>query len=301
MQHLSSRQHLGDSFPLRITEVRQEALEEHSHEFFEMVYVRRGHGLHIFEGRPHPIRAGDLYVISPDETHGYAAVQGGELHIINVLWLPSLVEDVLRAEAAIEPSLRDAHRLLYIEPLLRRETRFANRLRLSGSMAYRVETLLDEMRREQTLLAPGCQLLLRHLFCTLLVLLSRAHETQSGRAPQAASFARSPQQEAVARALEYIEENSARSLRVDEVAAHVALSPGRLAHLFKQQTGRSVIAYLHEFRIARACSALQRDARPVQEIAAAAGYDDLRFFRRMFQRHTGCSPSDYRRQSTPGG
>ncbi len=297
MNHLCSRQYLGETFPLQIVEVRQQELAEHTHEFFEMVYVRRGRGLHIFEGRPTPVRAGDLYVISPGETHGYAMIDGGELHIVNVLWLPALVEDMLRAEAAVDPSLRGAHGLLYVEPMLRRETRFANRLRLSGSAAYRIETLLDEMRREQTLLAPGCRLLLRHLFCTLLVLLSRAYEAQTERAPSPVS-SRSPQQEAVARALQYIEENYARPLRVNEIAAHVALSPSRLAHLFKAGTGRGPIAYLQEFRIARACAELWNGARPVGEIAAGCGFDDARFFRRAFRRHTGCSPTEYRRQST---
>lgn len=296
MEHLRSQHYFSAGFPLAINEVRQGPLGEHSHEFFEMVYVRSGQGAHYIEGTPYPIQAGDLYVISPGEQHRYAPSEGSNLRIINVLWMPALVEDVLRADSGLDDTLQGARKLLYVEPLLRRETRFAHRLHLNGSTAYRVQILLDEMRREQAAAAAGCELLLRHLFCALLVLLSRAYDTQN--AAPARSVPRPvpipPQEIAVSYALQYIEAHLGEPLRVADVAAHTALSPSRLAHLFKDCTGRGVIEYLHELRITRACASLQNSALPVQTIAAEVGYSDLRFFHRIFRRRTGCNPTQYR-------
>ena len=300
---------------------------EHSHEFFEMVYVRRGRGRHIIEGVAHPIQAGDLYVIHPDEKHGYAPSADDTLRIVNILWQPALVEDLLRAqclspragdEIASDLSFQNDAHLLYVEPLLRGETRFAHRLHLSGRNALRVEILIDEMRHEQSLGAQGGQLLLRHLFCALLVLLSRAWSEQQAsrgnraienRAIQGSVGAAHNGQavgdvfragdmfragDVVARAVEYIEEHHASALRVADVAAHASISSSRLSHVFKAQLGRGVNEYLHELRIARACSALLESDAPIGDIASAVGYNDARFFHRVFRRHTGCNPTQYR-------
>jgi AraC-like DNA-binding protein len=47
-------------------------------------------------------------------------------------------------------------------------------------------------------------------------------------------------------------------------------------------------------RIAAAKRLLEGDHRSVQEISQAIGYQDIAFFRALFQRHTGVSPSAYR-------
>lgn len=328
---LSNRQYFPSSFPLWIAEVRQEALGEHSHEFFEMVYVRRGRGRHIIEGVAHPIQAGDLYVINPDEKHGYAPAADDTLRLVNILWQPALVEDLLRAQchslfasdeadcAAVEcdQSAGESAPLLYVEPLLRGETRFAHRLHLSGRNALRVEILIDEMRREQSANAQGGQLLLRHLFCALLVLLSRAwseQEAARGHRQSSQSLGRDGSRNArtdgksvvpgrgdvVARAVEYLEEHHARALRVSDVAAHASISPSRLSHVFKAQLGRGVNEYLHELRIARACSMLLESDTSIGDIASVVGYNDARFFHRVFRRYTGCNPTQYRRHFANG-
>jgi transcriptional regulator GlxA family with amidase domain len=39
---------------------------------------------------------------------------------------------------------------------------------------------------------------------------------------------------------------------------------------------------------------LENNHRTMPEISAAVGYQDVVFFRSLFQRHTGISPSEYR-------
>ena len=319
MTRLSKRQYLSEEFPLSIVEVDHQAfIEEHSHEFFEMVYVRRGRGQHLIDGAAHTIQAGDLYVISPGENHGYAPLSGETMHIVNILWMPSVIENALRAasqndvaRAAITresgDALSGARSLLYVEPMLRRgkkaRPRFAKRLHLSGKSAFRIELLLDEMRRELSAAAPGYQLMLRHLFCAMLVLLSRAYEEQ-GKSRPTKTAAETTRREysrgnvaAVERAISFIETNHAKPLRVADVARAAALSPSRLAHVFKECTQKSVNVYLHEVRIARVCETLQQSDATIAAVASASGYHDTRFFHRVFRRHVGCSPRQYRQNA----
>ena len=317
MTRLSKRQHLSEEFPLNVVEVDHQAfIEEHSHEFFEMVYVRRGRGQHLLDGAAHTIQAGDLYVISPGENHGYAPLPGETMHIVNILWMPSVIENALRAASqnniARDSSTREsgdalsgARSLLYVEPMLRRgkkaRPRFAKRLHLSGKSAFRIELLIDEMRRELSATAPGYQLMLRHLFCAMLVLLSRSYEEQGKSRPMAAETARREYSHgnvaAVERAISFIETHHAKPLRVADVARAATLSPSRLAHVFKECTQKSVNAYLHEVRIARVCETLQESDATIAEVASASGYHDTRFFHRVFRRHVGCSPGEYRQNA----
>lgn len=281
-------------FPLRVMEAQHTRdTAPHSHDFWEMVYVRSGRGEHWIDDSPYPIQTGDLYVIVPGELHRYSALPGQTIRIVNVLWTPDLVEAILRAERRQEEATPN---LGYIDPLLNRDLRFVHRLHLSGRTAFRVEVLLDEMRREQAAAASGHELMLRHLFCALLVLLSRAHAAQHGCQASEETAARLSAQQIVARAVAYLEEHAARPVKIEEVARHVGLSPSRLSHLFKDHTGRSVIAYLHELRIAQASAALLDKTAGVEAIAAAAGFSDPRFFTRVFRRHTGATPSEYRRR-----
>jgi YesN/AraC family two-component response regulator len=54
--------------------------------------------------------------------------------------------------------------------------------------------------------------------------------------------------------------------------------------------------YLQKLRIASAKRLLEGGHRSMREISDALGYQDLAFFREVFQRHTAVSPSTYRQR-----
>ena len=86
------------------------------------------------------------------------------------------------------------------------------------------------------------------------------------------------------------------------VAGAVAASriPERtLKRRFKQATGITLIEHLQHVRIEHAKSLLERGRVAIDEISAEVGYEDASFFRRLFKRSTGLSPSDYRRMFEP--
>ncbi len=292
---LRAEKYFSARFPLRIMEVAQGPLAEHSHEFWELVYVRRGRGEHCLEGRRLALSAGDVAIIRPGQSHAYAPSKSETMRIVNVLWMPSLVEELLPNSLGAGLPLLDSvgaggaksgAQVLEAAPLLH----------LSGQAALRVEALLDEMRREQSEPAAGHEMLLRHLFCALMLLLARAaHEENRRAAPDRSTSSKAAERALIERAVAWIEGNHQRAIKVEELASHVALSPSRLSHIFKAHTGRGVIEYLHEHRVARAASLLCSTQKSGAEIAREVGFGDARFFRRIFARHTGCAPTHFRR------
>ena len=76
----------------------------------------------------------------------------------------------------------------------------------------------------------------------------------------------------------------------------VGMSLRNFVRRFKQATGDSPLIYLQKLRVAAAKRLLESDHRTMQEISDAVGYQDVAYFRMLFQRHTGASPSAYRRR-----
>jgi transcriptional regulator GlxA family with amidase domain len=72
-----------------------------------------------------------------------------------------------------------------------------------------------------------------------------------------------------------------------------------LKRRFKIATGVSLIDYLQNLRVEEAKRRLENGKMPVDEISFEVGYEDASFFRRLFKRRTGMTPSRYRRMFQP--
>jgi len=77
------------------------------------------------------------------------------------------------------------------------------------------------------------------------------------------------------------------------------MSPRNLLRRFKAATGHLPGEYLQLLRVTAARQLLERGRAPVQKVAAAVGYEDCTYFRGLFKRHTGMTPSEYRNRFGP--
>ena len=100
--------------------------------------------------------------------------------------------------------------------------------------------------------------------------------------------------DSISSAQEWLHHNFHKDFPLDTPARRVGMSLRNFVRRFKQATGDSPLMYLQKLRIAAAKRLLESDHRTVQEISDAVGYQDVAFFRDLFQRHTGVSPSAYR-------
>jgi transcriptional regulator GlxA family with amidase domain len=100
--------------------------------------------------------------------------------------------------------------------------------------------------------------------------------------------------EAISNAQDWLHQNFHRPFPLEAPADRAGMSLRNFVRRFKQATGDSPLAYLQKLRIAAAKRLLESNHRTMQEISDAVGYQDVAFFRSLFQRHTGVSPSAYR-------
>jgi len=113
------------------------------------------------------------------------------------------------------------------------------------------------------------------------------------------SSGRSDVDDRVSRTLDLIHADYAAPMCIATMAAAVALSPSRFAHLFRRETGVSPMAYMEGVRLEQAQQLLLRTSLMVKEIGARVGFDDPYYFSTRFRRRFGRSPAAWRKCPTP--
>jgi AraC family transcriptional regulator of arabinose operon len=88
---------------------------------------------------------------------------------------------------------------------------------------------------------------------------------------------------------------------IHDLARSVLLSPSRLAHLFKQETGETISYTLLDLRMRRAALLLEATDLSIGAVAEQLGYSSLYYFSRQFHYHFGVSPSAYREMLETSG
>lgn len=94
-------------------------------------------------------------------------------------------------------------------------------------------------------------------------------------------------------AVRYMEEHMGRPITVRDVADALGLSVSYLHKLFAR-CGTSFSAYLTDCRLHRAGRMLRESDEKIYVIAAACGYQDTRYFSKIFQKYMGAKPTEYR-------
>lgn len=98
-------------------------------------------------------------------------------------------------------------------------------------------------------------------------------------------------------ALQYVSENYARAVRVEDMAAKCAMSPSYFRKVFARTMDMPPLEYVNRYRINRAASLMQASDAPIHQIAAATGFSSPATFNRNFRRYTGQSPAQWRRSA----
>ena len=87
------------------------------------------------------------------------------------------------------------------------------------------------------------------------------------------------------------------NIEIKQYAEQHLMSPYWFSQNFKKVTGCSPAQYIISLRIANAMNLLDNTDDTVAQIAAAVGYENTQYFHRLFLKHTGMTPTEYRNRS----
>jgi AraC family transcriptional regulator, transcriptional activator of pobA len=256
----------------------------HSHDFLVLSYFERGGGSFRLGGREWRVEAGDAYVIAPGEVadaSGLVAAEG---------WAVFFPPEVLGPEAPGAFLSWRAHPLLF--PFVRGAKEGAQRLKVPftqrSSWSERFCALNLELRRKQD---GYREAVLAHL-TLLLVHVGRLASDVVGNL-------RLKDEPLLAEVFGFIEKSYSEPISLEDVAKAVSLSPGYLTTVVRRKTGRTVLEWIVERRMAEARRLLVQTDLAVEEVSRRVGYGDTGYFVRSFRRIHSVTPLGWRRAGRP--
>lgn len=98
----------------------------------------------------------------------------------------------------------------------------------------------------------------------------------------------------VSRALKLCQANVMRRTSLRALCRRLNVSERTLSRRFHAVLGMSPLTYIQSQRIAKARTLLEQTSSPLDVIVEQCGYEDISSFRKLFTRHVGMTPREYR-------
>ena len=247
----------------------------HSQLGYELSYIITGRGERTLGSVTEPFKEGEVVLVPPRIPHQWrfapeAVDSGGCIENITFHFPASFPEDLARLFPELAPAM---FRILNLtEAVL-----------YAGEVRDGLVQLLVDMESTS-----GPERIAR--IATLMETMSFLDE-----ASEVSSFtpAGSPQQR-MEKIRIYVSCNLARKILLEDIAAHIGMNRSAFCSFFKQQTGKTFITWLNEFRIERACEMLSSEDYRVGEVAIAVGFESFPHFIRIFRQIKGMPPTQWK-------
>lgn len=257
---------LKNNFPVKL--FKQSATENdkfrmHWHENTELLFFTKGTGVVQSGTQQCPVKKNTLVIINGGELHTIFAHERLEYFVIIIF--PSFFRDIDAGQPVFEHLIEnDENATAFVKEIF---YEYDNKqdgydMAIKGAM-YKFAAYLWRNYRASTLSEKN--------YTAHLAKLRRVNEIA-----------------------EYIEENYTENLSLKFFCEKYFLSEYYLCHIFKEEMGISLSAYINGVRIKKAAVMLKCTSLTVTEIAAAAGFGDVNYFCRVFKKLMGISPAKYR-------
>ncbi|MDF2473953.1 MAG: DNA-binding response regulator, partial [Anaerocolumna sp.] len=99
----------------------------------------------------------------------------------------------------------------------------------------------------------------------------------------------------VLKVINYIRDNYSKNITLSEAANLVGVTPEYLSKLFNQKININFIVFLRNFRISAAKRMILSGKYRIQEVAEMVGFNDPKYFNKVFKSVCGISPSEYKK------
>lgn len=251
------------------------AVELHHHDFYEIYFLVSGDVNYVIEGRLHPIKPGDLLLISPRELHQVSIQTDMAPYERYVLWLkPSEVQRLSGSDCDLEQGLNPAN------------PQYRNQLRLSEDQRNMVRYLMEAVLRESEEEHFGSDMLKESYLQQLLVHINRFSK-EADREKETVITSRM-----VSDIVDYVNIHYGEKLNLDTLAERFYVSKYHLSHEFRKHMGTGVYQYIQKKRLQIARGMLA-EGKNAGEAGAAVGFSDYAGFYRAFVAEYGTAPKEF--------
>jgi AraC-like DNA-binding protein len=272
----------GSSYIIREQVVAHVRSRCYYHPQVELVYFERSDGMAIIGDKVQAIEEGDLFLLGSNLPHLFRndekflnrklPVRILVLHFTPDLWGRDFLE---------QPDMKPVRELLQ---------KAQRGLVLKGAGQSELPSLMRRMME-----AKGPE-----RFILLLQALSQLARTRQLRPllpPGFTAETDDPNEDRLNDVYAYTLQNFRRKIQTREIASVAHLSEHSFCRYFKNKTGKTYTAFLHEVRIRQACKLLSESSLSISQVIAESGFVNYSNFFRYFRQVTGRTPAEFQKLS----
>ena len=270
----------------------QDDIQVHDHNCFELAYVTGGHASQTLNGVTCTVREGDYFIIDHGSCHSYHDCR--DFTLINCLFLAEIIDHTLTGRHSFDELLRVC--------LIRYHRQYFGKTpanRIFHDTDGRIHRLLLGMQQEYEKRDTGYLEIIRGRLMEILILTMRqVVQDRSALERSMEQFRQNARSNIIFEAVRDLESHYREKAVLGSFCREYHYSLPYVSRRFKQETGLSAQEYLQKIRIEKCCALLAGDTLPIQTIAQMSGYEDMKFFNRIFKRMTGLTPREYRKTAS---
>lgn len=247
----------------------------HVHRALELGLALEGSGQVRVGGTSFPIGRGSLFFFNANEPHEiYAASQAG-IRIAYLQVASSFCNEYVSSFRNLELLKNDL--TSYLPWDQHREL-----------VALMVGALMDYMSPMSDLYALKCICSICNLYTKLLSYVPYRQMEESAYLSKSKKMAR------LNRITEYIDENYAEKITLEELAAKEQISVTYLSHFIRENLSMTFQEYISSVRFERALKLLRGSSMCLTDVSVVCGFSDVKYLTRMLEKHFGMSATQCR-------
>jgi AraC family L-rhamnose operon regulatory protein RhaS len=257
----------------------------HRHNFFQVIYVLEGSGIQIINKNRYPFEKGDLFLITPDDSHSY------ELNLKPLFCIIDFTENFFRKSAKSREEKIDVSdffkQLEYI---------FHNPHHVLGSLTRAqnrnlISILIDQLIIERNTPLSFGKIITQNIIFLLLNIIARTiqEHTQEYTKPIGPKKKTS---EIAAHIRHHIFDKE--QLGIGKLSALFCISKGHLSRSFRKDTGKTIKEYITLCRLDIIKSRLQTSDLTISEIAHELNLTDDSHLNKTFKAVMGITAKQFR-------
>lgn len=255
---------------------------EHTHQFFEINYMLRGHATEYVNGHKIQLSEGDVLLLDIGSQHRIDALDSNDL-LINILFRDRNISlDLITQIQATRSVLYDfLINNMAANPKKQQYLLFKK----TGIDNDQTQHTLDDLISEYYEQREYADTIIKSELTILIARLVRNYQLPAPKT--------SPSQELAIKLLDDIRQNY-QKLNLEMLAVKYAYNKNYLSNLFRKEVGKTFSAALTEERLIRARGLIQNTTRPITSICHGVGFSNKSFFYHKYADKFGRTPKEDR-------
>lgn len=271
----------------------------HCHKYYEFALVIKGCCVHKHQGIQIPLVPGDVFMVEPEEVHGYdvqapiqlincqffadeAEEESGFIKPGNGMWKKrwnEVVKYVSLQNSLLESGRHSRENNLYKQRVIH----------LNITERKEIEYLFERLMKEQEEQEVGLEYMKSAYLEQILITFQRI---QKKRLDLLNNY-RNSKRDYIYDVVGHMEDHITERLDLQKLAKDAYWSEGYFRRVFKDIMGMSPVEYFNRMRIVKSLEFKEREGLNFSEAAARVGIYDASYYNRLFKKVMGDSPRSF--------